>query len=31
MDMMMGLMMMIRTLIIIWEDIVDRQEITGDN
>jgi TRAP-type C4-dicarboxylate transport system permease small subunit len=27
----MGLMMMIRTLITIWEDIVDRQEITGDN
>ena len=27
----MGLMMMVRTLITIWEDIVDRQEITGDN
>ena len=27
----MGVMMMFRTLITIWEDIVDRQEITGDN
>jgi TRAP-type C4-dicarboxylate transport system permease small subunit len=27
----MGLMMMIRTLILIWEDIVDRQEITGES
>ena len=27
----MGAMMVIRTLITIWEDIVDRQEITGDN
>ena len=27
----MGLMMMFRTLISIWEDIVDRQEITGDH
>ena len=27
----MGVMMMFRTLITIWEDIVDRQEITGDH
>ena len=27
----MGVMMMFRTLITIWEDIIDRQEITGDN
>ena len=27
----MGVMMMFRTLITIWEDVVDRQEITGDN
>jgi TRAP-type C4-dicarboxylate transport system permease small subunit len=27
----MGIMMMVRTLITIWEDLVDRQEITGDN
>ena len=27
----MGVMMMFRTLITIWEDIVDRQEITGEN